>query len=68
MVTVYLWLHGSVPVATEIHIVCCLLSIIRDGQSNLSHLKGTFCHLLEQLNKAARSLFYIGLKTQATGG
>lgn len=45
MVTVYLWLHRfppplHLPAATGSHIVCCV-TIIRDGQSNLTHSKDT---------------------------
>lgn len=55
MVTVYLWLHGFIPIATAIHIVCCLVGSIRDGQSRFSLLKDTFMSFVRR--EAACLLF-----------
>lgn len=49
-----------------LHIICFLQTVIRDHQSKFSHLKGTSCHLLEQLKKA--SVKCQRIHSQVTGG
>lgn len=63
MVTAYLWLHGSVPMETEIWHSYCLFSsdYYQWWLKQRLTLEATSCHLLEPLNKVVWSPFYIRL-------